>query len=479
MIPGLQARHASSRTVPTFPVPSVPKQQITRKDAGAGDQSNTGGSHQMPKAIRDSPITSAPPVTQTHKASMHPIPGVSMPMPFHQPQVPVQFGVPNPQIQSQGMTATSLPMPFQMGNVPTLQQQVFVQSLQPHPMQPQGIMHQGPNLNFTTSMGPQLPPQLGNMGISNNLQFTQQQVAKFGPTRIPVKITHPDTHEELRLDRRPDMLRDVGSTGPKSRPNVPPSQPVASIKPPHSMNYYTNSYNPNSPYFPGSSSIPLTSSQINPSSQAPRISYPISQSPQTVSFLNPSAQNSSFEVPHDVHKAKSSAPSASVPVTVKPAAASHIEKIAESSLGTNPPSVEKCGSPKFLEQPWETSSTLLQRDSDTPLESSSHPPKHGPELTSLSLPVDGKQHNAASPFPVDGTVSKALLSTPPVSLEGSAPVLPHSTEERRRVTVNRSDSTKDPQKKQMKKGLSQPQRQVIVTCWLDQQLMLLETLCMP
>ncbi|XP_058205058.1 eukaryotic translation initiation factor 4G-like isoform X2 [Rhododendron vialii] len=453
-----QARHASSRTIPTFPVPSVPKQQITRKDAGAGDQSNTGGSHQMPKAIRDSPISSAPPVSQTHKASMHPIPGVSMPMPFHQPQVPVQFGVPNPQIQSQGMTATSLPMPFPMGNVPTLQQQVFVQSLQPHPMQPQGIMHQGPNLNFTTSMGPQLPPQSGNMGISNNLQFTQQQVAKFGLTRIPVKITHPDTHEELRLDRRPNMLRDVGSTGPKSRPNVPPSQPVASIRPPHSMNYY-NSYNPNSLYFPGSSSVPLTSNQINPSSQAPRISYPISQGPQTVSFLNPSAHNSSFEVPHDVHKAKSSAPSASVPVTVKPAAASHVEKIAESSLGTNPPSVEKCGSPKFLEQPWETSSTLLQRNSDTPLESSSHLPKHGPELMSLSLPVDGKQHNAASPFPVDGAVSKALLSTPPVSLEGSAPVLPHSTEERRRVTVNRSDSIKDPQKKQMKKGLSQPQRQ--------------------
>lgn len=420
----------------------------------------------MPKAVKDSPNKSAPTVTQTHRASMHPCPGVSMPMPFHQTQVPAQFGVPNPQIQSQGMTSTSLPMPFPMGNAPPLQQQVFVPSLQQHPMQPQGIMHQGPNLNFTTSMGPRLPPQLGDLGISNNLQFSPQQVAKFGPARIPVRITHPDTHEELRLDRRAGMPRDVGSTGPRSHPNVPPSHPVVPIPPPH---YYTNSYNPNSLYFPGSSSIPLTSNQINPSSQAPRISYPVS---------HPSAHNSSFEVPHDVHKANSSVPSASVPVTVKPAAGFHVEKIAESSLATNPPSVEKCGSSKFLEQPWETNSPLPQRYSDTPSESSSHPPKHGPELMSSSLPVDGKQHITASPFPVNGTVSKALLSTPSVSLEGSAPVLPHSTDERR-VPVNGSDSTKDPHKKQMKKGLSQPQHQVIVTRWLDQPLMLVKTLCMP
>ncbi|KAH7848282.1 hypothetical protein Vadar_000630 [Vaccinium darrowii] len=449
-----QARQASERAMPTsFPIPSVPKQQITRKDGVAGDQPNTGGAHQMSKAKRDSPATSAPPVTQTHKASMHPIPGVPMQMPFHQPQVPVQFGGPNPQIQSQGMTTTSLPMPFPMGNAPPLQQQFFVQSLQPHPMQPQGIMHQGPNLNFSNPVGPQMPPQLGTLGISNNLQFTQQQVAKFGPTRISVKITHPDTHEELRLDRRPDMHRDVGSIGPRSRPNVPQSQPIAPVPPPHPINYYSNSL-----YLPGSSSVPLTSNQINTSSQAPRISYPVGQGPQTLSLLNPSAHNSSFEVPHDVQKVKSLVPPVSVPVTVKPAAGSRVEKIAELSVTTNPPSVDKCESPKFL-QPGETSSTFLQRDSETPLESSSHQPKDGPKLTSSPLPVDGKHPNAASPFPVEGTASKALLSPPPISLEGSTPVLPHSTDERRRETVNRSASIKDPQKKQMKKGLSQPQHQ--------------------
>ncbi|GFY90375.1 eukaryotic translation initiation factor 4G [Actinidia rufa] len=308
-----QARLDSSRAaVPTFPIPSVPKKQIPRKDEGAGDQSNTGVVNQMSKAKRDVQISSAPAVTQTQPPSVHPIPGVSMPMPFHQPQVPVQFGGSNAHIQSQGITAiSSLPMPFPMGNAPQLQQQVFVPSMQPHPMQTQGIMHQGQNMNFTSQMGPQLPPQLGNLGVNMGPQFTQQQAGKYGSSRKPIKITHPDTHEELRLDG--------GLSGPRSHPNVPQSQPMTSV-PPHPINYY-----PNSLYFPGPGPVPLTSNQINPSSQAPRFSYPVSQGPQSISFLNPSVHNSypnkfstpmhgiaepsSLEHSRDGHNAICSAPS--------------------------------------------------------------------------------------------------------------------------------------------------------------------------
>ncbi|XP_057510519.1 eukaryotic translation initiation factor 4G-like [Actinidia eriantha] len=466
-----QARHYSSRAVPTFPIPSVPKQQIPRKDGSAGDQSNTGVANQMFKPKREVQISSAPAVTHTQTPSVHPVPGVSMPMPFHQPQVPVQFGGPNTHIQSQGITATSsLPMPFPMGNSPQLQQQVFVPSMQPHPMQPQGIMHQGQNMNFTPQMGPQLPPQLGNLGVSVGSQFAQQQAGKYGSSRIPVKITHPDTHEELRLDG--------GLSGPRSHPNVPQSQSMTSVPPPHPMNYYPSSFNPNSLYFPGPCPVPLTSNQINPSSQSPRFSYPVSQGPQSISFLNPSAHNSypnkysipmhgmaepsSLEHSRDAHNTICSAPSASVQVTVKPPAGSHAEKIAESSLAISSPSVEKDKSTKSRQQPGETSSIHLQRDSETAVASSSHQPKPCPEPTSSSLPAAAKQYSGASPS-VEQTVSNSLSSRPPVPHE-SASVVTHSTEVRRRETISRSDSIKDQQKKQTRRGNAQTQHQVSGQC---------------
>ena len=232
-----QARHDSLRTGPTFPIPSVPKKQVPRKDGGIGDQSNTGESHQMSKAKGDVHVSSASPVTQTQKASVHHMPGGSMPMPFNQPHIPAQFGGPIPQIQSQGMAATSLPlpmpmpMPLPMGNAPQLQQPVFVSSLQPHPLHPQGIMPQSQGLNFTPQMGAHLPPQLGNLGISSNPQFAQHQAGKLGVLRKPVKITHPDTHEELWLDgmlsgpMQPQGIRHQGQNmnfTPQIGPQLPP-----------------------------------------------------------------------------------------------------------------------------------------------------------------------------------------------------------------------------------------------------------------
>ncbi|GFZ02902.1 eukaryotic translation initiation factor 4G [Actinidia rufa] len=429
-----QAHHDSSRTGPTFPIPSVPKKQVPRKDGGIGDQSNTGESHQMSKAKGDVRISSASPVTQTQKASFHHIPGGSMPMPFNQPQIPAQFGGPIPHIQSQGMAATSLPlpmpMPLPMGNAPQLQQPIFVSSLQPHPLHPQGIMPQSQGLNFTPQMGAHLPPQLGNLGISSVPQFAQHQAGKLGVHRKPVRITHPDTHEELRLD---------GSSGPRSHPNVPQSQSITSVLPAHPINYYSNAYNPNSLFFSAPSSVPLTSTQINPSSQAARFSYPVSQGPQTVSFMNSSSHNSyasknsvplhgiaepsSLEHSRDVHNAVSLVPSASVQVTVKPVIGLHVEKVADSLRATSSASVEKGESPEFFQQPGEASSIHLQRDSEALRESPTQQPK--------------PRHSAQ--FPI-------LL--PSSSLEKSAPAVTE-TAENRKEAISRSESIKNQQKHQV------------------------------
>lgn len=243
---------------------------MPRKEAGPLDQPNPSEAHGVAsKPKRDVQISAPPPVTQTQKPSTHPMPGMHMAIPYHQPpQVPVPFGGPGPHIPSHSMSATSLPMPMHLpiGN-PPMQQPMFVSGLQPHPMQSQGMMHQGQGLNFSSGMGPQIPPQLGNMAMNMQSQFSPQQAGKFPGQRKTVKITHPDTHEELRLD---------GTPGSRSHPNMPPqSQPIAPYPPGH-PNYYTNSYNSSSVFFQAPNSLPLGNSQ---SSQPPRLFSQVSQGP--------------------------------------------------------------------------------------------------------------------------------------------------------------------------------------------------------
>ncbi|KAL0380035.1 UNVERIFIED_CONTAM: Eukaryotic translation initiation factor 4G [Sesamum angustifolium] len=259
-----QARHESLRSAPAMPIPSIPKQHLPKKDAGSREQPNTGDAQLASKSKRDAQVSAAPPVSQAQKPSVHPIPGMTMPLPFHQPPVAVQFGGPNPQIQSQAMSGTSLPMPLPMslplGN-PPVQHSMFVPGLQPHPMQSQAMMHQGQSLNFSPQMGP-IPPQLGSMGINMAPQFPQQPAVKFSGSRKTVKITHPETHEELRLESSPAS---------RLHPNMPSqSQPISSFPPNIPMNFYPNSYNATSLFFPGASSVPHSSTQVPPSSQPPR-----------------------------------------------------------------------------------------------------------------------------------------------------------------------------------------------------------------
>ncbi|KAL0429430.1 UNVERIFIED_CONTAM: Eukaryotic translation initiation factor 4G [Sesamum radiatum] len=257
-----QARHESLRSGPAMPIPSIPKQQLPKKDAGSLEQPN-GDAQLASKSKRDAQVSAAPPAAQAQKPSIHPIPGMTMQLPFHQPQVPVQFGGPNPQIQSQAMSGTSLPMPMPMslplGN-PPVQHSMFVPGLQPHP-QSQGMMHQGQSLNFSPQMGP-IPPQLGNMGMNMAPQFPPQPAVKYTGSRKTVKITHPETHEELRLESSPAS---------RAHPNMPSqSQPIPSFPPNIPMNFYPSSYNAPSLFFPAASSVPLSSSQVPPTSQPPR-----------------------------------------------------------------------------------------------------------------------------------------------------------------------------------------------------------------
>ncbi|XP_024043629.1 eukaryotic translation initiation factor 4G [Citrus clementina] len=467
-----QALHDAYRSVPNIPMPSVPKQQQPRKEAGVTDQSNTVEVHQVPKVKKDPQVSLPPMASPAQKPSVLPIPMTSMQMPFHQPQVSVQFGGHNPQVQSQNVTATSLPMPMPiplpMGNAPQVQQHMFVPGLQPHPM-PQGLMHQGQGMGFTTQMGPpQLPPQLGNMGMGMTPQYPQQQGGKFGsgPRKTIVKITHPDTHKEVRLDERSDTYSDGGVSGPRSQ-----SQPIPSFASAHPINYYPNSYGASSIYYPAPGSLPLTSSQITPNSQATRFNYPVGQGPQNVSFMNPNlnslpvsktgtpmpgiAEPTNFEQSRDAHI--SSAPLGTVQVTVKPASGSVGEKSADSSSSDISPAVGKVATPKPSRPSGEATTSHHQGDPETSPEKSSQKMKSSSELlVSNSLAGAIKQSVAVS-LPVS-TESLASNSLPTSSFEESVPVA--NVEGRRRESLSRSSSIKDNQKKPGKKGQIQTQQQV-------------------
>ncbi|KAJ6722637.1 EUKARYOTIC TRANSLATION INITIATION FACTOR 4G-LIKE [Salix koriyanagi] len=402
-----QARLNTFRPAPSLPIPA-PKQQLPRKEVSTADQAISGDVHLVPKAKKETQVSPAPSASQTQKSSVLPVPMTSMQMQYLQPQVSMQFGGRGPQIQTQGVPPTShqmpIPVPLQMGSAPQVQQPVYIQH---HPMQPQGMMRQGQNLSFTTTMGPQIPPQLGSLGMNIASQYSPQQGGKFGgPRKTSIKITDPKTHEELRLDKRTDPYPDTGPSGLRSHLNAPQSQPIPSFAPSHPHNYYPG-YNANNLFFQTPSSLPLTGGQIAPNSQPPpRFNYPPSQGPQNVPYTSASAHNSlpvsksgiaiHVAEPHkseharDALNAISSTPSGLVQVTIKPPVSSIGEKVVEPSLPNISP-VEKGGSHKSSRSSGEASPSPSQRDSETSSESSLQQTKPGGESLVKSPPVAAKQ----------------------------------------------------------------------------------------
>ncbi|XP_027927370.1 eukaryotic translation initiation factor 4G-like isoform X2 [Vigna unguiculata] len=460
-----QARHDSFRPAPSVPTPPVPKQQAAKKDTGVTDQSNTGETHTGTRAKKDTQVSQLPPASQMQKPSVIPLTGISMPMPYHQSQASVHFGGPNPQIQSQGMSSAPLqmplPMPLPIGSATQVQQPVFVPNLQPHPIHPQGIMHQGQNMGFTPQIGPQLSHQLGNMGIGIGPQYPPQQGGKFaGPRKTtPVKITHPETHEELRLDKRADAYSDGGSSGVRPHSGMASqSQPAQQFAASHPISYYpSSSYGTNSLFYPTASSLPLTSSQITPNSQPSRFNYAVSHGPQNVSFVNSSSHSSlpvnkagtpiagnaeppNPEFSRDVHSAILSAPSGVTSVSIKPSGGSGVtDSFANSST-------QKSVAPSSSLTPGDAFSSAQLKGSEI-AEVSSQQSK-----LSTDSPVLSSFPNLSSAKPASASL---LLSTSGVS-EDSVSVIPNN-EGRKKESVSRSNSLKDNQKMIQKKGQSQHQ----------------------
>jgi translation initiation factor 4G len=265
-------------------VPQQPQQQSTRKEAVGSSQPNSLNPHITSQMKRDvHPSSSVPNVTSL-RPTVQPMPGVQMPIPFHHPpaQVPLQFGGHGAQLQPQ-----VVPSSFQMSmgltgsSTPQVPQQLYAPTLQHHQLQQQAMMHPGQGMGYVPSVAHQFP-QLGNIPMSMASQYPQQQPNKHAATRkTTVKITHPDTHEELKLDKRMD------SSGQRAAPNLTQqSQPVGSYAP--HMGFFhqqPNSYNQSGMYY----STPAGVNQVATGSSGPRFNYPVTQSGQAMTYISPSA----------------------------------------------------------------------------------------------------------------------------------------------------------------------------------------------
>lgn len=384
-----------------MPIPSVPKPQQQQKQE-----------NQQP---RDFESVSKPNNGETH-FPMQAKRGMPMAVPFQQSQIHFQFNSPNPPMPSQNVVASSLQMTMALpaGNVAQVPRQMFASNIPSHPLQPPAIMHQGQGLGFPPQLGHQVPPQLGSMGVGIAPQFPQQQPGHFSTQKRAVKITHPDTHEELKLDKRTDSHTDAGSSGQRQLQNASSqSQSLLAFNPPHQINYYKAPYNPSQMFFPPPS-LHLTNTQMPTGVQSARYGYPVSQNGQTITFMNPSSLN----------QAISTSSSAPVQVTIKPANAPTSEKTGKSSVRVSLPAT-RSEQAKLSTLPGDASSVPHQKSGKNDLESSFVIQKPNSELSRIVPPfaIDEASTTVSSTVSTQMNETEASSSLHSATVEDSLSVM--------------------------------------------------------
>ncbi|CAN4078110.1 unnamed protein product [Withania somnifera] len=247
----IQTRSSPFRRLQLLP-PSTPHQPQLREGIG-NKNPDPQHSHERDLPVQ---VSAAHAVSSIQKLSAPPFPGVPVNPPFLQSHGPVQFGMPGAQVQHQGISCSSFPMPIPL-SVGNPRHPPFVPGLQPHHMPLQGAMQHGQMMSVPPKFGHQLSPPFGSMGVGIPPQFGQH-VRKVNPHRF-VKITHPATHEELKLDQKVDMKLDGDSSGLAIHHlGGLPSQRMHP-GPPHTMSFFPH-VSPNPIFLQNATSAPMTNS---------------------------------------------------------------------------------------------------------------------------------------------------------------------------------------------------------------------------
>lgn len=167
------------------------------------------------------------------------------------------LGTHGPGTRTDGMTSTSFQMPIQLssGNPFQVPRPPFVPSLQPYPLQHR-MMHYDNTFNFSPNVGHHLGSQFGINGINSN---PAHNILKKPTSRTPIKITHPETKEELILGNSANKSPVISSGAMAHHPVLLQPQPVAYG--PSPLNYFSHAQMKSFP-FQSPMSVPFRSSQM-------------------------------------------------------------------------------------------------------------------------------------------------------------------------------------------------------------------------
>uniref|UniRef100_A0ACD5UDC9 Uncharacterized protein n=1 Tax=Avena sativa TaxID=4498 RepID=A0ACD5UDC9_AVESA len=276
---------------PSSPTHQQWQKQDTRKDMISVSQSDTVNKYPAMKPRMSVQIP--PPYTPNVAPPpfILPVNGRPLPVTFQQkqPQVPVEFRGPGIQMQPIGSVSGSLPMKMAMpmGNAPHVPP-FFVHGAQPGALQQPAFIHQGQGLGCAPPASPHLS-QLGNMRITQDLP--QQQPRSCDEQKRTVRITHPDTHEELMLNRRGHSYMDAASGQMPLHNMNQLAQPVPTFSPLQKVYYGPNVYNTGHIYLPNASTVPVSNRQMCPKMHPSRHTFDPTINNQAITSISPPVPN--------------------------------------------------------------------------------------------------------------------------------------------------------------------------------------------
>ena len=283
----------SCKLLPRTPSPPTQHQcqnQEETRDRVYTNQSNTAYNYPAtkPKISVQIPASYTPNLTPPQ--FMPPMAGRSMHVAFQQkqPQVPIEFRGAGFQTQPIGCVSSSLPVKIAipLGNAPHIQP-MFVHGTQPpRALHQQTFIHQGQGFGCAPPANCHLP-QFGNARFAKEL--SQQHPRSSDEQKRTVKITHPETHEELMLDRRGHSVMGIpfSSQMPLHNINQQP-QPVQTFSPVQKVYYpRPGTYNSRPIYLPNTTSVPLASRHISSKMQPPMQSFDPINSNHPITSMKP------------------------------------------------------------------------------------------------------------------------------------------------------------------------------------------------
>ncbi|GJN26848.1 hypothetical protein PR202_gb14809 [Eleusine coracana subsp. coracana] len=274
---------------PSSPTHQQCQNQVESKDAVNARRSDTAYKYPDAKPTITVQIPASYAPNMAPSSFMHPVPGRPLPVAFQQKQtqVPVEFRGPGLQMQTVGSVASSLPvkMALSLSNASHMQP-LFVHGAQPRALHQQTFIQQGQGFGCAPPANGHLP-QFGNMRMAQEL--SQQQSRSGDENKRIIKITHPETHEELMLDRRGHSFIGIPASGQMPLHNTNHvHQPVQTL-PPLQKVYYPRpgTYNSAPIYLPNTNSVPLSTRQLSSKMQPTMHSFDSPNSSLTITSIKP------------------------------------------------------------------------------------------------------------------------------------------------------------------------------------------------